>query len=184
MSLLSMVIFRAQHAAARTRFWSRTATVMLLTPLLYATPLSAAPPLSEAAPDFTLRALSGENRRLSEHFGEVVLLNFWASWSGPSRQELPVLDELYSKYRRAGLVLLGVNLDDDPERATEMVDTLNVSFPVLLDTRKDVARDYHISAMPLTVLIDRVGVVRFVSASYKPGDEERYAQELRKLLNE
>ena len=144
----------------------------------------AAPPLDTAAPDFALRDMSGENHRLSEHVGEVVLVNFWASWSGPSRQEMPALDDLYSKYQRAGFVLLGVNLDDDTERAAEMAKAMKVSYPLLLDAQKSVARSYHVSAMPLTILIDRSGVVRYAAESYQPGDEKRYAEELRKLLNE
>jgi peroxiredoxin len=145
---------------------------------------SAAPPIGKPAPDFALRAMTGENRRLSEHTGDVVLINFWASWSGPSRQEMPALDDLYAKYQRAGFVLLGVNLDDDVERARQMAQTLKVSFPILLDATKTVARDYDVNAMPLTVLLDRDGVVRFIAESYQPGDEKRYADELRKLLNE
>lgn len=145
---------------------------------------NAAPPIGQAAPDFALRAISGENQRLSEHSGEVVLINFWTSWSGPSRQEIPALEDLQAKYQRAGLILLGINLDDDAERAREMVKTLRVSYPVLIDARKEVARSYQVSALPLTLLIDREGVVRFVSESYKPGDEARYAEEVRKLLNE
>lgn len=144
----------------------------------------AAPPLDTAAPDFALRDLSGENHRLSEHVGDVVLVNFWASWSGPSRQEMPALEALYGKYQRAGLVLLGVNLDDNTERAVEMARAMKVSYPLLLDAHKSVARSYEVSAMPLTVLIDRSGVVRFAAESYQPGDEKRYAEELRKLLNE
>jgi peroxiredoxin len=144
----------------------------------------AAPPLGTAAPDFALRDMSGENHRLSEHVGEVVLVNFWASWSGPSRQEMPALDDLYAKYQRAGLVLLGVNLDDNTDRALAMAKAMKVSYPLLLDAQKSAARSYQVSAMPLTVLIDRSGVVRYSAESYQPGDEKRYADELRKLLNE
>lgn len=152
--------------------------------LSLATQAQAAPPIGQAAPDFALRSLGGENQRLSEHSGEVVLLNFWASWSGPSRQQMPALEDLQAKYQRAGLVLLGINLDDHPERAQEMAQTLRVSYPVLFDAQKDVARSYQVNTMPLTVLIDRSGTVRFVSEGYKPGDEARYVEELRKLLNE
>jgi peroxiredoxin len=145
----------------------------------------AAPPLvSEPAPDFALRALERENVRLSEHLGEVVLLNFWATWCGPCRQEMPLLDALYSKYQRAGLVLLGINIDEDREHATEMAQTLKVSYPILFDERKDVARAYQLGTMPLTVLIDREGVVRYVSEGFKPGYEKQYTEKLRELLGE
>ena len=138
----------------------------------------------KAAPDFVLRTLDNANLRLSEHLGDVVVLNFWATWCGPCRQEMPLLDELYNKYRRAGLVLLSINLDDAADRAAQMASALKITYPVLLDTRKDVSRAYEVGTMPVTVLIDREGVVRYVSEGYKPGYEKGYADELRKLLNE
>jgi peroxiredoxin len=145
----------------------------------------AVPPLVSApAPDFALRALDRENVRLSEHLGEVVLLNFWATWCGPCRQEMPLLDALYSKYQRAGLVLLGINIDEDREHAIEMAQTLKIGYPILFDERKDVARAYQLGTMPLTVLIDREGVVRYVSEGYKAGYEKQYTEKLRELLGE
>jgi peroxiredoxin len=145
---------------------------------------ASAPSIGDAAPDFALRSLSGQNVRLSEHLGEVVVLNFWGTWCGPCRQEMPRLDEIYKKYRRAGLVLLSVNLDDDSERAGEMAKTLEVSYPVLLDQHKEVARAFDVGTLPVTVLIDRAGVVRYMSGGYKPGYEKRYTERLRELLNE
>jgi thiol-disulfide isomerase/thioredoxin len=121
---------------------------------------------------------------LSEHSGEVVVVNFWATWCGPCRQEMPQLDELYAKYRRAGLVLLGVSLDHQKDRATEMAQTLKVAYPVLFDEQRNVSRSYGVDDLPVTLLIDRQGVVRFVSQGYKPGYESRYAEQLRELLNE
>jgi peroxiredoxin len=142
--------------------------------------------VGQPAPDFALRSWDGANMRLSEHTGEVVLINFWATWCGPCRQEMPLLDEIYGKYRRAGLVLFSVNLDEDRDldAAREMAKTLRVSYPVLFDARKEVSRAYQASIMPLTVLIDREGVVRYVSEGYKVGYEARYTEKLRELLNE
>ena len=142
--------------------------------------------VGQPAPDFALRSWQGENVRLSEHSGEVVLINFWATWCGPCRMEMPLLDEIYGKYRRAGLVLFSVNIDEpgNIEAAREMAKTLRVSYPVLFDERKDVSRAYQASSMPLTVLIDRAGVVRYVSEGYKAGYETRYTDKLRELLNE
>lgn len=142
--------------------------------------------VGQPAPDFALRSWDGANMRLSEHTGEVVLINFWATWCGPCRQEMPLLDEIYGKYRRAGLVLFSVNLDEDSnlDAAREMAKTLRVSYPVLFDARKEVSRAYQASTMPLTVLIDREGVVRYVSEGYKVGYETRYTEKLRELLNE
>jgi peroxiredoxin len=148
-------------------------------------PFSAAADIvGQPAPDFALRSMKGPPMRLSEHLGEVVIINFWATWCGPCRQEMPLLDDLYGKYQRAGLVLLSVNIDEAAEPAIEMAQTLNVSYPVLFDTRKEVSRAYDVSAMPVTVLVDRAGVVRYVSEGYKPGYEKRYTEKLRELLNE
>lgn len=155
--------------------------LLVLTPVTGST---ASGLVGQPAPDFALRSLGNENLRLSEHLGEVVVINFWATWCGPCRQEMPLLDELYGKYRLAGLVLLSINLDDDLDRATQMARTLHVSYPVLIDERKEVSRAYQVGTLPLTVLIDREGVVRYVSEGYKPGYEQRYADKLRELLNE
>jgi thiol-disulfide isomerase/thioredoxin len=140
--------------------------------------------VNKPAPDFALRSLQGPSVRLSEHLGEVVIVNFWATWCGPCRQEMPLLDALYGKYRQAGLVLLSVNIDENLEPAIEMAQTLKVSYPVLFDVRKEVSRAFDVGAMPVTVLVDRAGVVRYVSEGYKPGYEKRYTDKLRELLNE
>ncbi|HKU17040.1 MAG TPA: TlpA disulfide reductase family protein [Steroidobacteraceae bacterium] len=145
---------------------------------------AAADIVGKPAPDFALRSMKGPSMRLSEHLGEVVVINFWATWCGPCRQEMPLLDALYGKYRQAGLTLLSVNIDEAAEPAIEMAQTLGISYPVLFDARKEVSRAYDVSAMPVTVLVDRAGVVRYVSEGYKPGYEKRYTEKLRELLNE
>lgn len=136
------------------------------------------------APDFALRSSTGENLRLSEYRGDVVMINFWATWCGPCRQEMPLLDDLYNRYQRVGFNLLGVNIDDDSSRAMDMMAELGVDFPVLFDDRKEVSRMYEVDAMPVTVLVDREGTVRYVHQGYKPGYEEMYLDEIRSLLRE
>jgi peroxiredoxin len=138
----------------------------------------------QEAPDFVLKSASGANMRLSEYRGNVVMINFWATWCGPCRQEMPLLDDLYSRYERVGFSLLGVNIDDDSSRAMEMAEELGVSFPVLFDERKEVSKLYQVEAMPVTVLVDREGKVRHVHLGYKPGYEEKYLTEIRSLLRE
>lgn len=140
--------------------------------------------VGKPAPDFTLRALHHDNQRLSEHLGEVVLINFWGSWCGRCRQQMPQLEQLYQKYRLAGLTLLSINLDESAARAAEMAQALKISYPVLMDERKDVSRSYRVNTLPVTVLVDRAGVVRLVDDGYQPGQEQRHAGQLRKLLNE
>src|SRR5687768_4943457 len=94
--------------------------IFLLGALFGASPqlLHASSELSgQPAPDFVLKSASGDNLRLSEYRGEVVMINFWATWCGPCRQELPLLDELYGRYNKVGFRLLGVNIDDDSSKA-------------------------------------------------------------------
>ena len=149
------------------------------------TPAAAATPSTNAlAPDFTLRGADGRNVRLDELRGQVVLVNFWATWCGPCREEMPRLETLYEKYHKSGFVLLGVNVDDDPRTALATAAKLNVSFPVLLDTDKHVSKLYDLSTMPSTVVIDRDGKVRYLHRGYRDGDEAEYEQTIRGLLKE
>ncbi len=138
----------------------------------------------QPAPDFALKSSTGENLRLSEYRGDVVMINFWATWCGPCRQEMPLLDDLYTRYQRVGFNLLGVNIDDDSGRALAMIQELGVSFPVLFDDRKEVSKMYEVGAMPVTVIVDRAGQIRYVHQGYKPGYENLYLDQVRTLLRE
>ncbi len=148
--------------------------------------LASAAPLAPTtpAPDFTLRTLDGQKLRLGEQRGRVVLVNFWATWCGPCRQEMPHLNKLYEKYKSSGFVLLGVNVDDDTTQAAGVATRLGVTFPVLPDADKRVSRQYDLSAMPSTVLIDRDGKVRYLHRGYQSGYENTYDKQIRELLKE
>ena len=139
---------------------------------------------STMAPDFTLRSMEGPNLRLNEQRGRVVMVNFWATWCGPCRQEMPHLNKLYDKYRDSGFVLLGVNIDDNAGKATDLAAKLGLKFPVLLDTDKTVSRLYDMGTMPATVVIDREGRVRHLHRGYRDGYELLYDQQVRALLKE
>lgn len=144
---------------------------------------SAAPPaLGTPAPDFTLKSDSGRNLKLSELRGQVVMVNFWATWCAPCREEMPLLNQLYEQYRKAGFTLLAVNIDDDPAKARAMARKLGVSFPVLFDTDKRVSRLYDVAAMPSTLLIDRDGKLRYLHRGYVAGVEKKYQSQIRELL--
>lgn len=136
------------------------------------------------APDFTLKSLSGENVRLSELRGQVVMINFWASWCGPCRQEMPLLEALYQRYSALGFELLGVNVEQDVDDAKRWLADTDVSFPVLLDPTNQLTRMYDVKAMPSTVLVDRDGNVRHLHKGYKPGDENTYQDLVRALIRE
>ncbi len=152
--------------------------------IIAASGLAVADMTGREAPDFALKSSTGENLRLSEYRGDVVMVNFWATWCGPCRQEMPLLEELFSRYERVGFTLLGVNIDDDPRRAMAMAQELGVTFPVVFDNTKEVSKLYDVNAMPVTVLVDKEGRVRHVHHGYKPGYEEKYLNEVRALLRE
>jgi len=139
---------------------------------------------SGPAPDFALKSHSGENLRLSEFRGEVVMINFWASWCGPCRQEMPLLDELYTQYQPLGFTILGVNVEEDPSKAKQLLKESPVNFPILYDKKSEVSKLYKVVAMPSTVLVDRDGNVRYLHQGYKPGYEESYQHQVRALIRE
>jgi len=136
------------------------------------------------APDFTLPSLDGPNLRLQEQRGRVVMINFWATWCGPCRVEMPHLARLYEKYRGSGFTVLAVNIDEDPHKAASLAKQLGMRFPVLLDTEKKVSRLYDLSTMPSSVLVDRDGRVRYITLGYRDGYEETYDKQIRELLRE
>lgn len=138
--------------------------------------------LKGPAHDFTLKSNDGKNVRLSDLRGQVVMLNFWASWCGPCRQEMPLLDKLYQKYSPAGFTLLGVNVEADPKEADHLLKEIPVSFPVLYDTTSKVSEAYKVDAMPSSVLIDCDGNLSYLHRGYKPGDEDEYKKRVKGLL--
>jgi len=144
----------------------------------------ALPALADPAPDFTLKSNSGENVRLAELRGKVVMLNFWASWCGPCRQEMPLLDGLYKRYNPAGFEYLGINVEEDNTDALKLINDLGVSFPILFDPESKASELYRVDAMPTTVLIDKKGQIRYLNRGYKPGDEDKYRDEIRELIRE
>lgn len=144
----------------------------------------AAKNVSGPAPDFTLKSKSGSNLRLSEQRGNVVLINFWASWCGPCRQEMPLLDDIYQKYNRLGFTIFGVNVDKDSSKADSILNDIPVSFPVLYDPTGTVSKQYDVDAMPTTVIVDRDGNMRFLHRGYKPGYEDEYVSQIKKLIRE
>lgn len=142
------------------------------------------PGVGTRAPDFVLKSGSGHNIRLSELRGQVVMINFWASWCGPCRQELPKLDKLQARYRSAGFALLAINLDDDRGNADGMLRKLGVRLAPLYDADKRTAKRYDVDTMPATLIVDRDGRVRYVHRGYRSGYENKYEREIRGLLTQ
>ena len=149
-----------------------------------ALPALAADPTGGPAPQFTLAARGGSNVSLAQYKGQVVMLNFWASWCGPCRQEMPLLESIYKKYGKMGFTMIGVNVEPDSNAANEWLKATPVSFPILYDRDSKVSKLYDVSGMPSTVIIDRSGKLRVLHRGYKPGDENEYLDSIRSLIRE
>ena len=152
--------------------------------LILLAPTGYADNIKGLAPDFTLKSRSGENIKLSELRGEVVMINFWASWCAPCRQEMPLLEDIYKKFGDLGFTLLAVNVEEDSSKADNLLRDVPVTFPVLYDNTNKVTKLYKVVAMPSTVLVDRNGNLRYLHRGYLPGYEEEYKKQVSELIRE
>ena len=153
--------------------------------MLGAVPWSAVHAAEAApAPDFALPAMDGGELRLSELKGQVVMINFWATWCGPCRQEMPLLQQLQVKYEPLGFTLVGINVEPESAGARTWLEKVPVTFPILFDRQNQVAERFGVQGMPSSVFVDRSGRVRYVHRGYQPGDESKYADMVRSLVKE
>ena len=155
--------------------------VLLAVPLLLATMAWAA---TDIAPDFSLPDDKGAVVSLQDFDGQVVLINFWASWCGPCREEMPLLNELHKRYEPLGFTMLGVNVEEDSAAAQRFLQGTAVSFPILFDRENSVSKLYDVIAMPSSVLVGRDGTVRYIHHGYEPGNENDYQDQIRQLIRE
>jgi peroxiredoxin len=140
--------------------------------------------VGQPAPDLVARGLSGENVRVSEHRGEVVVVSFWSGTCNTCRAQLEALDRIAKTYASAGLTVIGVNLDENVARAEKFARAQDVQFQLLVTTGRNTGRDYRVDRLPMVVFVDRAGVLRAAHREFKKRDEEMYVRELRSLLNE
>ena len=114
----------------------------------------------EAAPDFAVETFEGETLRLSDLRGQVVVLNFWASWCPPCRWEMPFFETISQEYRERDVVFLGIAMSDTMKDAGEFAAAAGVTYPLALDATNQIARDYEVLGLPTTFLIDKEGAIR------------------------
>jgi thiol-disulfide isomerase/thioredoxin len=122
--------------------------------------LPAVPEINKSAPDFMLNTLDGRTIQLSKLRGSPVVLNFWATWCGPCRLEMPLLQE-YADQLGADVVFLPINNDESPELVQKFVDELSLRLDFLLDPGAQVAQQYRVRGFPTTMFIDRDGTLRY-----------------------
>ena len=126
---------------------------------------SRIPETGEVAADFRLEDLDGNSVALSDFHGSPVLLNFWASWCTPCRDEIPLLKSIYNdrRWRETGLVVLAINVGESRSTVKDYVEEYGISFTVLLDEGRKVFRQYFVHGVPTTYFIDREGVIQHVT---------------------
>ncbi len=159
-------------------------TVMLLVLGLADTVWAKMPTVSAPAPDFALKSSSGDNLRLSEFRGDVVIVNFWSAHCGRCRDQLSQLNKLGEDNPSNRIKILSINVDSDSTAAVRTMGALDLGFSVLFDTDKIVARLYDPSQLPMTVVVDAHGMVRYIHESFRGGEEALYRRELAELLAE
>lgn len=122
------------------------------------TAIGRTPSVGDEAPDFTLKNLDGEEVSLSDFKGQPVLINFWATWCGPCRIEMPIIEAMYQKYGDEGFVVLAVDVQESITVVQSFVDSMGLTFPILLDLKGDVADGpYRIRAFPTSYFVGRDG---------------------------
>jgi peroxiredoxin len=161
----------------------RKLSVIVLGGLLVAF-AAAADTAKGPAPGFSLQSRDGKQVSLASLKGDVVMINFWATWCGPCREEMPKLEALYQRYNKLGFKLLAVNVEDNPTGAKKWLEETPVSFSVLFDTKNEVTKLYKVDTMPSTVIVARDGTMRYIHHGYKAGYEGDYQNEVRTLLRE
>ncbi len=120
------------------------------------------PLLGKPAPDFQFTSLDEQPISLSDLQGSPVLINFWATWCGPCRGEMPYLQQIYEKWQIRGLVLLAINIGESSSDVEEFMQSQGLSLPVLLDGDGAIAAQYGIEAIPATFFIDSGGIIQEV----------------------
>jgi peroxiredoxin len=166
----------------RRRIGSSVSIALAVVAAVAATSPSLALSPGGRAPALELRALDGAPVSLASLRGQVVVVDFWASWCEPCAEALPALDRLHARYRDQGLAVIGVNVDRNASDARGFLRRSPVSFPVVHDARQQIVSRWEPERMPSSFIVDRGGVVRHVHGGFRSGDAARIERIVRDLL--
>ena len=144
----------------------------------------ARPEEGHLAPDFALKTLDGKTVRLSDLRGKkVVLINFWATWCPPCRSEMPTMQQIYTEYKGKGFEILAINIEpDSKDEIRDFMKELRLTFPVLLDSDMKVTRTYRLIGLPVSMLIDRQGIIRSKTIGYHDWTDKESRKRVENLL--
>lgn len=143
--------------------------------------LAPAPRVGKLAPDFQLPNLEGQSISLSNFRGKPVFVNFWATWCPSCVSEMPYIQEIYEEWSHKGLVVLAINIGESSSQVEKFMQSHNLSFPVLLDIKRDVARRYNIRGIPTTFFIDKDGIIQAMKIGVFQ-DKEEIERSLGKII--
>lgn len=132
--------------------------------------------------DFSLFSLDGEEYTLSELKGQVVIIDFWATWCPPCRNSIPTFIRLYEKYHEQGFTILGVGLDDE-QALVDFQKQMEITYPIFVGD-KDLAKDYGVTGIPKTIFIDKKGEIRKTQTGFAPELEATFDALVDSLLRE
>jgi cytochrome c biogenesis protein CcmG/thiol:disulfide interchange protein DsbE len=154
-SVAILLIFTALNIVLGVLLWH-----LLTTPQANITGNAEVPLVGHPAPDFTLTTWDGKPLQLSALKGKVVVLNFWASWCGPCNQEEPILEHTWQQYQADGVMVIGVDYQDQQAAAQQFLQQHGITYPTAPDTSGTVSQAYGVNNIPVTIFIDRSGVVQ------------------------
>ncbi|MBE0507308.1 MAG: TlpA family protein disulfide reductase [Marinospirillum sp.] len=138
-----------------------------------------APLLNQRLPD-----MKGGDASLAELQGKVVLVDFWASWCGPCRESFPWMNAMQEKYAKQGLVVVGVNLDQQPQQALDFLQQVPANFTLLQDSKASLPEAYGLIGMPSSYLLDRQGRLRATHTGFHASRVNEYEASIQQLLAE
>jgi peroxiredoxin len=130
------------------------------------------------APDFEAKTVDGKRIKLSDLRGKVVLVNFWATWCPPCREEMPLFNEVYRKYKGKGFEIIAVSTDKNEGLVKKFIKEFKIPFPVVLDEKGELIKIYRVQGLPTSFLIDREGRV----VKVRLGEYKEIEKDLKKLL--
>ena len=161
---------------------TRKPILMFVCALLLAAPLIAAPP--KDAPDITLATLSGKAIRVADLKGQVVLLDFWASWCIPCRKAFPEIEALGRELEPQGLTVIAVNVDEDQKKMHAFLEQFPHAMTIAVDPKGSVAEAFKVNAMPSTMILDRAGRIRYSHKGYTDKSIASFRSQVLALLAE
>lgn len=136
----------------------------------------------EEAEDFTLKTLKGGTVSLKDYRGRLIFLNFWATWCGPCRAEMPSMQRLWEEFKEEDFVILAINIQEESKLVSSFMNERGLSFPVLLDEKGKVARSYGIRGIPTTFFLNPEGEIIGKAVGARDWDSEESFELIRELL--